>query len=123
MPLVCALAVAMSAVRAMAQTACGTAHALPAPFPRPNIVDQGLAVALRAEDLAMWPQDGDMQINSDAGIVLHFNRGASCELAVTSAMEHGLRIALPPAGITAIDVALCDVNAGMCVPIRVRLSE
>lgn len=120
---VCALALAISAGSAMAQTPCGAPHVLPAPFPRATITDQGLAIALHGQDFAMWPQDRDMQINADAGVVLYFSSGARCELTLTSVLEHGLRIVLPPARITAVEAAICDAQAGMCVPIRVKLTE
>ena len=47
----------------LAQPFCGSALVMHGPFPDPQIVADGLAVALRGDALAIWPIAADNELN------------------------------------------------------------
>lgn len=102
---------------------CDNLRALVPPFPSATAAEQGLAVALQGQFVAIWPEDSRNEINEDAGIVVYFDSGDQCELRVVSRLAHGLIFRSDNRNIRSIEAAICDPVAGMCVSVVVPLAR
>ena len=89
------------------------------PFPDPQIVADGLAVALRGDALAIWPIAADNELNRGLAVELEFSDHAVCAVKLPEASARGATITIGRRDVSAVEAAVCDNEEGSCVPVRI----
>jgi hypothetical protein len=103
----------------LAQPFCGSALVMHGPFPDPQIVADGLAVALRGDALAIWPIAADNELNRGLAVELEFSDHAVCAVKLPEASARGATITIGRRDVSAVEAAVCDNEEGSCVPVRI----
>lgn len=102
-----------------AEPACRGIAPLPAGHPRPDLMTDTVGLSLAARTLSVWPL-GAMKLNSQAGVELTFAGGRSCFSTFAPNGRDGIRLDADQP-VTTVELAVCDAEGGMCVPVRVVL--
>ena len=81
-----------------------------------------VAQELRPSVVLVWPEKLDKVVNLKAPVVLRDSEGRECEAPTGSGYAAAVRIT-PAVPVAAIEVPICDAQAGICVYAVFALSD
>ena len=93
-----------------------------APLARPPLAAQmradGLAAAINAGTLSIWPEAARLDLNQDYSVEVLFADRPSCLIRLPAASQRGVTIQIGKGQVVAVEAAICEKEEGMCLPVH-----